>query len=88
MECLIKTALLDNGRMILFRADVLIRDGKIAAIGAMRSAGTEATTIDAAGKYVLPGAVDAHVHLQTPVGRRQSPPTTTNRERGPRPAAA
>lgn len=48
-----------------FRADVGIRNGKIAAIGTDLS-GTR--VIDAAGKYVMPGAVDTHTHLDMPFG--------------------
>ncbi len=44
-----------------FRAEVGIRNGVIAAIG-QELAGRE--EIDAAGRLVLPGAVDPHVHLQ------------------------
>ena len=44
--------------------DVLLRDGKIAAVGA--SAATDADpgieTIDASGKTVMPGLIDAHCH--------------------------
>ncbi len=42
------------------RADLLIRDGKVAAIG---SAPATAGALDAAGCYVLPGGVDPHTHL-------------------------
>jgi dihydropyrimidinase len=42
------------------RADLLIRDGQVAAIG---SAPASAETLDAAGCYVLPGGVDPHTHL-------------------------
>ncbi len=43
--------------------DVGITDGKIAAIGS-NLPGKE--TIDAAGKLVIPGGVDPHVHLEMP----------------------
>jgi dihydropyrimidinase len=43
------------------RADVLIRDGTIAAIGDHRDPGGQ--QVDAAGCYVLPGGVDPHCHL-------------------------
>ncbi|HXZ76923.1 MAG TPA: amidohydrolase family protein [Streptosporangiaceae bacterium] len=43
------------------RADVLIRDGTIAAIGEYRDPGGQ--QVDAAGCYVLPGGVDPHCHL-------------------------
>ncbi len=42
---------------------VLVRDGKIAAVGREVSAPADATVIDAAGKYVTPGIIDAHSHI-------------------------
>ncbi|GAA1359591.1 dihydropyrimidinase [Streptomyces beijiangensis] len=53
-------------------ADVLIEDGTIAALAA-RGTGAAATwtadrTIDATGKYVIPGGVDAHTHMEMPFG--------------------
>jgi dihydroorotase len=47
-------------------ADVLIRDGKIAAVGPGLKAPAGAAVIDATGKWVLPGFVDLHVHLREP----------------------
>ncbi len=44
-----------------YRADVGVRDGKIAAIGRLR--GAAARTIDADGLVVAPGFVDHHTHL-------------------------
>jgi dihydropyrimidinase len=54
----------------LVRADLLIRDGKVAAIGsaAAGSAPAAAGTLDAAGYYVLPGGVDPHTHLMAAPG--------------------
>ena len=43
------------------RADVLIDDGKIVAIGDKLS-GSE--TIDAGGAYVMPGGIDPHTHME------------------------
>jgi dihydropyrimidinase len=52
------------------RADILIRDGKIAAIGAAGAADSAARQhVDAAGCYVLPGGVDPHCHLMPDVRR-------------------
>ncbi|HXF93504.1 MAG TPA: dihydroorotase [Nitrospiraceae bacterium] len=47
-------------------ADVLIEDGRIAAVGRHLSAPRSATVIDATGLLVLPGFVDLHVHLREP----------------------
>jgi imidazolonepropionase-like amidohydrolase len=41
---------------------VLIRDGKIAAVGRDVARPVDATVIDAAGRYVTPGIIDAHSH--------------------------
>ncbi|MGS4947359.1 dihydropyrimidinase [Meridianimarinicoccus sp. RP-17] len=50
----------------VFRADIGISDGRIAQIGgAMDGA---ARVIDAAGRYVLPGGIDSHVHIAQPSG--------------------
>jgi N-acyl-D-aspartate/D-glutamate deacylase len=43
-----------------FAADVAVKDGRIAAIGAVSGAGAE--EIDAKGKIVAPGFVDIHTH--------------------------
>lgn len=45
-----------------FNADVAIRDGIIVAIG--NNLGAATRTIDAAGKYVLPGGIEAHCHIE------------------------
>ncbi len=50
-----------NGTME--NTDVLIRDGKIAEIGQNLSVPNGAKEIDATGKYVMPGIIDAHSHL-------------------------
>ncbi|MFE1831219.1 dihydropyrimidinase [Streptomyces yangpuensis] len=53
-------------------ADVLIEDGRVAALAAHGSAAAGAwtadRTIDASGKYVIPGGVDAHTHMELPFG--------------------
>ncbi|MEM1012598.1 MAG: dihydroorotase [Planctomycetota bacterium] len=45
-------------------ADVLIRDGRIAAVG--HDLGQADETIDAAGCWVTPGLIDPHVHFREP----------------------
>ncbi len=42
--------------------NVLIQDGKIAAIGKNISAPSDATIVDATGKYLMPGIIDCHSH--------------------------
>ena len=51
-------------------AGIAIRDGRIARIDrdARTSVGDEAQTIDASAYTVLPGLIDAHVHIHTPGG--------------------
>jgi len=42
---------------------VLIKDGKIAAVGANIKAPKDAQIIDASGQYVMPGIIDCHSHI-------------------------
>ncbi len=51
-------------------ADVLIEDETIAAIGSDLGATAPAAdeTIDAAGRYVIPGGIDVHTHMELPFG--------------------
>ena len=42
---------------------ILLRNGKIAAVGATVDAPSDALVIDGAGKYVTPGIIDDHSHL-------------------------
>src|SRR5262245_9703207 len=53
-----------------YKADVAVVDGKIAAIFGDGAAppGPWDRTIDATGKYVMPGGIDAHTHLDMPFG--------------------
>lgn len=44
-------------------SDLLVVDGKIRQIGKNLSAPSGVQTIDATGKYVMPGIIDAHSHL-------------------------
>lgn len=49
-----------------FQCDVGIRDGRVAVLG--HDLGAAREVIDAAGKLVLPGGIDSHVHLSQPSG--------------------
>ena len=63
--------LLKNGRVIDPAsgfdavADVLVDDGRIAAVGKNLQA-ADAEMVDCAGKVVAPGLIDMHVHLRDP----------------------
>ncbi|MBX3333985.1 MAG: dihydroorotase [Nitrospira sp.] len=66
MSILIKDGyVIDPGRFI-GTADVLIENGKIAALGPNLSAPAESRVIAASGKLVMPGFVDVHVHFREP----------------------
>jgi imidazolonepropionase-like amidohydrolase len=45
------------------RGSILIREGKIAAVGADLKAPEGATVIDATGQFVMPGIIDCHSHI-------------------------
>lgn len=49
-----------------FAASIAIRDGLILAIGSEDAMPPARETIDAGGHYLLPGAIDAHVHFRDP----------------------
>ncbi|MFD7159661.1 amidohydrolase [Kribbella sp. NPDC059898] len=44
---------------------VLVDDGRIAAVGAAVAVPEDATVVDARGRWVLPGLIDAHTHMGT-----------------------
>jgi imidazolonepropionase-like amidohydrolase len=46
----------------LTNSDILIRKGKISAVGASLRAGSDVRVIDATGKFVTPGIIDCHSH--------------------------
>lgn len=59
---------------VLRHRTVLIRDGKIARIAAQgaRTRAEGATVVDGRGKFLIPGFVDAHVHIATEGAIRDS----------------
>lgn len=52
----------------IFKADVAVENGKITMLGQNISPADNTKVIDASGKLVLPGAIDAHTHLAMPFG--------------------
>jgi len=67
--------IIKNGTIITasesYKADIAVKNGRIAMISENIQAAGE-RVVDAAGKLVLPGAIDAHVHLELPVGETVS----------------
>ncbi|MFL6227809.1 MAG: amidohydrolase [Pyrinomonadaceae bacterium] len=62
-ETLIRNAtVLTASHGTLANADILIRKGKIDAVGANLKAGAGARVIDATGRFVTPGIIDCHSH--------------------------
>jgi dihydropyrimidinase len=63
--------LIRNGTVVTandtLRADVLVEGETVAAIGVGLDAGN-ARVIEAAGRYVMPGGIDAHTHMELPFG--------------------
>ena len=56
------TVLTGNG-LRLDAADVLMRDGRIVAVGNGLEVPADAVRVDASGKWVTPGIIDIHSHL-------------------------
>lgn len=85
------SVLFKNGDLVtpagVLQGDLLVRGGKIAALGGELEAAADAETrvVDASGCYILPGGVDPHVHLElpTPAG-----PSADDFESGSRAALA
>lgn len=61
---LIKNATIVNEDKVML-ADVLIKDGRIFDIGSI-STERDVISIDATGKYLLPGVIDTQVHFRDP----------------------
>ncbi len=55
--------LLTASRGTIENGDILVRDGRIAAVGNGLEPPAGAVVVDASGKYVTPGIIDAHSHL-------------------------
>ena len=69
------SVLIKNGRIITaeenYVADIFIEECKIKTIGTDLNQ-TADTIINAEGKYVIPGGVDVHTHLDMPFGNTKS----------------
>ena len=64
--------IIGNGSVVTatdtYVADVAITDGKISAIGKELPRENATRVLDASGKYVFPGGIDVHTHLDMPFG--------------------
>ncbi len=69
------STLIKNGRIITaeqdYIADIYIEKDKINTIGSAMKVQAD-KTIDAAGKYVIPGGIDVHTHMDMPFGGTMS----------------
>lgn len=61
----------DDG--VLREADVLVKQGRIVAVGANLSAPSDAIVVDAEGQHLTPGIIDAHSH--TAIARNVNEPS-------------
>ena len=57
--------ILDGTGRVIERGAVVVKDGKIASVSATAPAAAGGRTIDAGGKTVMPGLIDAHRHIVT-----------------------
>lgn len=58
-------------------SDVLVQNGIITQLGKNLTAPAGVTTIDASGKYLMPGIIDAHSHVGLDVVNEASAPITS-----------
>ena len=62
--------LLKNGIVYLdgyfTKADVGVKDGKVAAVAAPGELDSAEKTLDLSGQYLIPGAIDTHMHVRDP----------------------
>src|SRR5215831_1287425 len=70
--------ILDGTGRVIERGAVVVRDGKIASVSATAPAAGSGPTINAGGKTVMPGLIDAHRHIVT------GAPATWLTERAPK----
>jgi dihydropyrimidinase len=68
--------IITNGRVVTaadtYASDVAISNGKIEAVGQSLPRENAGKILDAAGKYIFPGGIDVHTHLDMPFGGTKS----------------
>src|ERR1041385_6781184 len=69
------TLLIKNGTIVTatdqYKGDVFVDGEKISAIGTALTMAAD-RTIDATGKYLFPGGIDVHTHMDMPFGGSRS----------------
>ncbi len=68
----IKDVRIFDGSNVIKKGTVVFQDGKIAAVGKDVTIPAGAKIIDGSGKTLLPGLMDAHIHLISPDLLKQS----------------
>jgi imidazolonepropionase-like amidohydrolase len=61
-----------DGKSVINNSSVLIRNGKVAAMGASVSTPTRATVVEGKGCTLLPGLIDSHTHIRSRQDLEQS----------------
>ncbi|MCL7749970.1 dihydropyrimidinase [Halalkalibacter alkaliphilus] len=73
--------LIKNGKIITnsdsFEADILIENEQIVVIGKNLTPDIDTKIVDASGKYIFPGMVDEHTHIESPFGGTVTAPWQT-----------
>ena len=72
---LIGARVIDGRGAVIERATIIVRDGRIAAVGPVESTTVPdgAERIDVSGSTIMPGLVNAHGHLTSAIGMRNDP---------------
>lgn len=70
MSTIIADLVITNGKIVtpdsVFEGSIAIKDGKVLAVGEASAMPAATETFDAQGLYILPGAIDDHVHFRDP----------------------
>ncbi|RFU64930.1 dihydropyrimidinase [Peribacillus glennii] len=73
--------LIKNGKIVtssdIYVADILIENEQISLIGNDLPVGSNMKVVDAEGKYVFPGMIDEHTHIESPFGGTVTAPWKT-----------
>ena len=78
--CLVGGSVIDPDQRAVFRADVVVTDGRIERVAAGAASGCRGRRLDVAGRFVLPGFIDLHVHAWGNPAPDDSPDEEPGRE--------